>query len=35
MRHLRASEARLHVREQVPSTAARRKSVAHLVAGLA
>ncbi|MDX5574984.1 MULTISPECIES: hydrogen peroxide-dependent heme synthase [Streptomyces] len=35
MRHLRASEARLHVREEVPFYTGRRKSVADLVAGLA
>ncbi|CAM5361416.1 Renalase [Streptomyces glaucescens] len=35
MRHLRASEARLHVREEVPFYTGRRKSVAELVAGLA
>jgi chlorite dismutase len=35
MRHLRGSEARLHVREEVPFFTGRRKSVADLVAGLA
>ncbi|MEV6314299.1 hydrogen peroxide-dependent heme synthase [Streptomyces sp. NPDC051776] len=35
MRHLRASEARLHVREEVPFYTGRRKPVAELVAGLA
>ena len=35
MRHLRASEARMHVREEVPFYTGRRKSVAELVAGLA
>ena len=35
MRHLRASEARMHVREEVPFYTGRRKSVADLVAGLA
>ena len=35
MRHLRASEARMHVREEVPFFTGRRKSVAELVAGLA
>ena len=35
MRHLRASEARLHVREEVPFFTGRLKSVAELVAGLA
>lgn len=35
MRHLRASEARMHVREEVPFFTGRRKAVADLVAGLA
>ncbi|MEU1593968.1 hydrogen peroxide-dependent heme synthase [Streptomyces sp. NPDC005708] len=35
MRHLRGSEARMHVREEVPFFTGRRKSVAELVAGLA
>ncbi|MGP3984780.1 hydrogen peroxide-dependent heme synthase [Streptomyces sp. KR80] len=35
MRHLRGSEARLHVREEVPFYTGRRKPVAELVAGLA
>ncbi|WP_031508891.1 hydrogen peroxide-dependent heme synthase [Streptomyces megasporus] len=35
MRHLRASKARLHVREEVPFYTGRRKSVAELVASLA
>lgn len=35
MRHLRASEARLHVREEVPFYTGRRKPVTELVAGLA
>ncbi|WP_424211259.1 hydrogen peroxide-dependent heme synthase [Streptomyces sp. BI20] len=35
MRHLRASEARMHVREEVPFYTGRRKSVADLVDGLA
>ena len=35
MRHLRASEARMHVREEVPFYTGRRKPVADLVAGLA
>ncbi|MEU0182960.1 hydrogen peroxide-dependent heme synthase [Streptomyces sp. NPDC006207] len=35
MRHLRASEARMHVREEVPFYTGRRKTVADLVAGLA
>ncbi len=35
MRHLRASEARLHVREEVPFFTGRRRPVAELVAGLA
>ncbi|WP_431947440.1 hydrogen peroxide-dependent heme synthase [Actinacidiphila sp. bgisy167] len=35
MRHLRGSEARMHVREEVPFFTGRRKSVADLVAGLA
>ncbi|MFF5719467.1 hydrogen peroxide-dependent heme synthase [Streptomyces buecherae] len=35
MRHLRASEARLHVREEVPFYTGRRRPVAELVAGLA
>ncbi|GAB2588290.1 chlorite dismutase family protein [Streptomyces capparidis] len=35
MRHLRGSEARRHVREEVPFFTGRRKSVADLVAGLA
>ena len=35
MRHLRASEARLHVREEVPFYTGRRKPVADLVAELA
>ena len=34
MRHLRASEARMHVREEVPFYTGRRKSVAELVARL-
>ncbi|MGH8869356.1 MAG: hydrogen peroxide-dependent heme synthase [Actinomycetes bacterium] len=34
MRHLRASRARLHVREEVPFYTGRRKPVAELVAGL-
>ncbi|MCD0483079.1 chlorite dismutase family protein [Streptacidiphilus sp. ASG 303] len=34
MRHLRASSARLHVREEVPFYTGRRKSVAELLAGL-
>jgi chlorite dismutase len=35
MRHLRASEARLHVRNEVPFYTGRRRAVADLVAGLA
>jgi len=35
MRHLRGSEARRHVREEVPFYTGRRKSVADLIAGLA
>jgi chlorite dismutase len=35
MRHLRASEARMHVREEVPFYTGRRRPVAELVAGLA
>ncbi|MDX3238616.1 chlorite dismutase family protein [Streptomyces sp. ME03-5709C] len=35
MRHLRGSQARMHVREEVPFFTGRRKSVADLVAGLA
>ncbi|MGP4111260.1 hydrogen peroxide-dependent heme synthase [Streptomyces sp. 4N509B] len=35
MRHLRASEARRHVREEVPFFTGRRKPLAELVAGLA
>ncbi|MER7026959.1 MULTISPECIES: hydrogen peroxide-dependent heme synthase [Streptomyces] len=35
MRHLRGSEARLHVREEVPFYTGRRKPLAELVAGLA
>ncbi len=35
MRHLRGSEARMHVREEVPFYTGRRKDVADLVAGLA
>lgn len=35
MRHLRGSETRMHVREEVPFFTGRRKSVADLVAGLA
>lgn len=35
MRHLRGSEARRHVREEVPFYTGRRKSVADLVAQLA
>ncbi|WP_037914193.1 hydrogen peroxide-dependent heme synthase [Actinacidiphila yeochonensis] len=35
MRHLRASEARRHVREEVPFYTGRRRPVAELVAGLA
>jgi peroxiredoxin len=35
MRHLRASEARRHVREEVPFYTGRRKAVSELVAGLA
>ncbi|MGR3933991.1 hydrogen peroxide-dependent heme synthase [Streptomyces sp. BRA346] len=35
MRHLRASEARRHVREEVPFYTGRRKPVSELVAGLA
>ncbi|MBM4792888.1 chlorite dismutase family protein [Streptomyces sioyaensis] len=35
MRHLRGSEARMHVREEVPFYTGRRKPVAELVAGLA
>ncbi len=35
MRHLRASEARRHVREEVPFYTGRRRSVADLVSGLA
>jgi chlorite dismutase len=35
MRHLRASEARLYVREEVPFYTGRRRAVADLVAGLA
>jgi chlorite dismutase len=35
MRHLRASRARLHVREEVPFFTGRRKPVAELIAGLA
>ncbi len=35
MRHLRGSEARMHVREEVPFYTGRRKTVADLVAGLA
>ncbi len=34
MRHLRASEARLHVREEIPFYTGRRKSVAELVEAL-
>ncbi|RAJ58747.1 chlorite dismutase [Streptomyces sp. Amel2xB2] len=34
MRHLRGSEARMHVREEVPFFTGRRKPVAELVAGL-
>jgi chlorite dismutase len=35
MRHLRGSEARLHVREEIPFFTGRRRSVAELVEGLA
>ncbi|UED87075.1 hydrogen peroxide-dependent heme synthase [Streptomyces profundus] len=35
MRHLRGSEARLHVREEVPFYTGRRREVSELVAGLA
>jgi chlorite dismutase len=35
MRHLRASKARLHVREEVPFPTGRRKRVAELIADLA
>jgi chlorite dismutase len=35
MRHLRASEARLHVREEVPFYTGRRRSIGELVAALA
>ncbi|WP_410535889.1 hydrogen peroxide-dependent heme synthase [Streptomyces sp. KL2] len=35
MRHLRASRARLHVREEIPFYTGRRKDLAELVAGLA
>jgi peroxiredoxin len=35
MRHLRGSEARMHVREEVPFYTGRRKAVSELVAGLA
>jgi chlorite dismutase len=35
MRHLRASEARMHVREEVPFFTGRRRAVSELVAGLA
>jgi len=35
MRHLRASEARMHVREEVPFYTGRRKDIGDLVAGLA
>lgn len=35
MRHLRGSEARMHVREEIPFYTGRRKPVAELVAGLA
>jgi chlorite dismutase len=35
MRHLRGSETRRHVREEVPFFTGRRKDVADLVAGLA
>ena len=35
MRHLRASEARLHVREEVPFYTGRRRPVAELIDGLA
>ncbi|MYU16597.1 hypothetical protein GTZ78_39485, partial [Streptomyces sp. SID8361] len=35
MRHLRGSEARRHVREEVPFFTGRRKAVSELVAGLA
>jgi chlorite dismutase len=35
MRHLRGSEARRHVREEVPFFTGRRRSVADLIAGLA
>ena len=35
MRHLRASEARMHVREEVPFYTGRRKDIAELVASLA
>ncbi|MCK1797096.1 chlorite dismutase family protein [Streptomyces sp. XM4193] len=35
MRHLRASEARMHVREEVPFYTGRRKEVGDLIAGLA
>ncbi|MDJ0344668.1 chlorite dismutase family protein [Streptomyces sp. H10-C2] len=34
MRHLRASEARMHVREEVPFYTGRRKEIGELVAGL-
>lgn len=33
MRHLRSSDARLHVREEVPFYTGRRKPVAELIAG--
>ncbi|MEV6007196.1 hydrogen peroxide-dependent heme synthase [Streptomyces sp. NPDC051976] len=35
MRHLRASEARMHVREEVPFYTGRRRTVSELIAGLA
>ena len=35
MRHLRGSQARLHVREEVPFYTGRRKPVSELVAGSA
>ncbi|CAM5679084.1 Coproheme decarboxylase OS=Streptomyces tendae OX=1932 GN=chdC PE=3 SV=1 [Streptomyces tendae] len=35
MRHLRGSEARRHVREEIPFFTGRRKDIGELVAGLA
>jgi hydrogen peroxide-dependent heme synthase len=34
MRHLRGSQTRLHVREEVPFYTGRRKPISELVAGL-